>query len=55
MKEKTLEILCCPLCMGELDLINPEKYGESIVSGILKCKKCGKEYRIRKGIPDLVP
>ncbi len=55
MKEKTLEILCCPLCMGELELLNPETEGESIVSGTLKCKKCGREYGIKEGIPDLVP
>ncbi len=55
MREKTLEILCCPVCKGELELKNPKKEGDKIVSGTLKCRKCGKEYRIKDGIPDLVP
>ena len=55
MRDKTLEILCCPVCKGDLELLNPKKEGEVIVSGILKCKECGKEYEIKDGIPDLVP
>ena len=55
MKESTLDILCCPVCKGNLKLKDARKKGEDIVSGILVCEKCGKEYRINDGIPDLVP
>lgn len=55
MREKTLEILCCPVCRGELELIGAKKKGEEIIAGTLKCRKCGKEYAIKDGIPDLVP
>ncbi len=55
MREKTLEILCCPVCKGELELLEAKRQGDEITEGILKCRKCGKEYRIKDGIPDLVP
>ena len=36
-----------------------EKYGEEneheILEGVLACKKCGVDYPIHEGIPDLLP
>lgn len=55
MLEKTLKILCCPVCRGELVLKDLKKEGNKIIGGILKCEKCGREYRIKDGIPDLTP
>ena len=55
MKEKSLEILCCPACGGELKLESSLKDGEDIVSGRLVCKACRKTYSIKDGIADLVP
>ena len=55
MRESTLDILCCPVCKGALTLKDAKKNGKDIVSGTLVCKKCGKQYRIKDGIPDMVP
>ncbi len=43
LSEKLLEILCCPVCHGDL-LYDREKQ-------TLTCKKCGKIYPIRDNIP----
>jgi uncharacterized protein YbaR (Trm112 family) len=42
---RLLKILACPVCRGELKL-KEEK---------LVCRKCGKSYPIRNGIPILLP
>ena len=39
--KELLEILACPACKGDVELRD-----EKIV-----CKKCGKKYPIRNGIP----
>ncbi len=55
MKESSLDILCCPICKGELELRSAKRKADEITEGILKCTKCGKEYSIKDGIVDLVP
>jgi len=51
MKKEDIAILICPYCHGDLDInVFEEKNGE-IIEGILKCKKCGKRYEIKDGIP----
>ena len=42
--EKLLKILACPACQGDVELKE-----EKIV-----CKKCGRKYPIRNGIPVLL-
>ncbi|MEM2722507.1 MAG: Trm112 family protein, partial [Thermoplasmata archaeon] len=50
MKKEILEILRCPVCLGEFDLeVSEEK--EEILRGTLICKKCGRKYKIEEGIP----
>ena len=49
-----MEILCCPVCKGDLDLaVDVEK--DEIIEGSLFCKKCSHRYEIKDGIPDLLP
>ncbi|MBC7109619.1 MAG: methytransferase partner Trm112 [Archaeoglobi archaeon] len=55
MKKKTLEILACPECKGELELRPEVEEGEEILEGELICKSCGERYIITEGIPDLRP
>ena len=55
MKPDLMEILCCPLCRGELTLAVGRRDGVEIVEGMLTCGKCHVEYPIREGIPDLLP
>lgn len=60
MRPELLEILACPACKGELTL-TVEQTGtdaqgrEEIVRGELHCAACDQRYRIRDGIPNLLP
>ena len=55
MKPDLMEILCCPVCRGDLTLTVAKKDGEEIVEGTLRCPKCPAEYPIEDGIPNLLP
>ena len=55
MDEDLMEILCCPLDKGELELDVDRREGEEIVSGTLTCTECGTVYPIEDGIPNLLP
>jgi uncharacterized protein YbaR (Trm112 family) len=50
-----MELLCCPLCHGDLALEVKQKTGEEIVEGTLTCTKCKTLYPIEDGIPNLLP
>ncbi len=54
MKRELLDILACPVCKADLDLIVEEENDE-IISGKLICKKCRAEYPIEDGIPNMLP
>jgi uncharacterized protein len=54
MKRDLMEILCCPVCKGDLALtVEVEK--SEILEGSLYCKNCNHRYEIKDGIPDLLP
>ncbi len=60
MRRSTFDILCCPVCKGDLDLevvqsATLEDGEEDIIEGVLYCKKCDAAYPIADGIPDLLP
>ncbi|MHC1626485.1 MAG: methytransferase partner Trm112 [Methanoculleaceae archaeon] len=55
MKKSLMEILCCPVCKGELELRVVEEDDGDIVTGSLRCSACGVDYPITDGIPDLLP
>jgi uncharacterized protein YbaR (Trm112 family) len=55
MKRRLLDILACPKCKAhplELKVVKEEK-GE-IVEGMLTCPKCGLQYPIEDGIPNML-
>jgi ubiquinone/menaquinone biosynthesis C-methylase UbiE/uncharacterized protein YbaR (Trm112 family) len=55
LKEKLLNLLCCPICKNEkLDLNIEEKITGEIKSGTLCCSECSNSYPIVKGIPRFV-
>ena len=54
MKRELLDILACPTCKSDLELIVEEE-NEEIISGKLICKKCKVEYPIEDGIPNMLP
>ncbi|MCI4333154.1 MAG: methytransferase partner Trm112 [Thermoplasmata archaeon] len=55
MKPDLMEILCCPVCKGELKLTTTKTEGVEIVVGNLRCPTCGVDYPIDDGIPNLLP
>ncbi|MCI4321532.1 MAG: methytransferase partner Trm112 [Thermoplasmata archaeon] len=55
MKPDLMEILCCPVCKGDLTLTTTKKDGPEIVVGNLHCAKCKIDYPIEDGIPNLLP
>ena len=51
-----MDILACPICKGyplELEVFE-EKEGE-VVSGNIRCSKCGIDYPIDDSIPNMLP
>jgi uncharacterized protein YbaR (Trm112 family) len=55
MKRELMDIIACPLCKGELALAVAEENAGEIVKGSLRCEKCGVDYPIEDGIPNLLP
>ena len=51
-----MEILCCPVCKGDLELTVETRADDGdIVTGALRCGKCAFDYPIEEGIPNLLP
>ena len=55
MRPDLLDILCCPVCKGDLTLSVSRKEKDEILEGSLRCARCGVDYPISDGIPDLLP
>lgn len=52
MKEKLLDLLACPSCGGDILLAYASKYEDrEIIEAVLTCKKCGREYKVIRGVP----
>jgi uncharacterized protein len=55
MKRNLLDIICCPICKGDLILCIVKENETEIVEGSLTCSVCNVQYPIWEGIPDLIP
>ncbi len=55
MKKDLMDILCCPVCKGDLQLTVKKEEGGEILEGSLYCSKCKETYPIEDGIPNLLP
>ncbi len=59
MRKRLLDVICCPDCKSDLELVeekvDSENEEEVVLEGKLICKVCGREYPIRDGIPILLP
>lgn len=55
MKKDLMDILCCPVCKGDLQLTVRKEEGGEIIDGSLSCAKCHETYPIEDGIPNLLP
>jgi SAM-dependent methyltransferase len=54
MKPALLEHLVCPLDGGALTLAASEEVGGEVLTGVLTCTECGREYPILRGVPRMV-
>ena len=55
MKKDLMEIICCPTCKGDLTLTTESEKENEVITGTLSCGKCGADYPIEEGIPNLLP
>lgn len=54
MKERVMEILCCPLCRSTLELSNTRRWKGDIRSGRMVCTDCSQTYPVAVGRPVLL-
>lgn len=50
-----MDILCCPVCKGDLSLRVDQEDEKEILEGNLHCASCSVDYPIHEGIPNLLP
>jgi uncharacterized protein YbaR (Trm112 family) len=50
-----MDILCCPVCKGDLVLHVAAENDKEILEGTLNCAACRADYPIHEGIPNLLP
>jgi uncharacterized protein len=55
MRRSLMDILCCPVCKGDLALGVKNENEREILEGELLCSACGVNYPIHEGIPNLLP
>ncbi len=54
MKRELMDILCCPVCKGDLELVVAREEDEILEGGLI-CHHCDFTYEIEDGIPNLLP
>ena len=55
MKRSLMDILCCPVCKGDLYFSVDKEDEKEILEGGLRCAACNVTYPIHEGIPNLLP
>ena len=55
MKQELVDILACPVDKAPLELRIDQEAGGEVLSGGLRCTRCGHLYPIEEGIPNLLP
>lgn len=55
MKKTLVGILACPMDKAPLELSVEKESGGEVLSGGLRCTRCGHVYPIKDGIPNLLP
>jgi uncharacterized protein YbaR (Trm112 family) len=56
MKRELLDILACPVCKTHpLELVVEKEDRKEVIEGRMRCPKCGSEYPIELGIPNMIP
>ncbi len=54
VRRELLDIICCPVCKGDLEL-KVTKEEQEILEGDLLCRRCNHTYPVEDGIPNLLP
>jgi SAM-dependent methyltransferase len=54
MKPHLVKILTCPVCGAELTLRVHAMNDAEVMEGALRCRDCGKEYPVSRGVPRFV-
>ena len=54
MKRWTINLVCCPVCRGKLDLQEGQAQDSEIIGGSLICRACRKTFIIERGLPRMV-
>ncbi len=55
MRKDLMDILCCPVCKGDLKLVVKQENGDEVLEGALECNNCPDTFPIDDGIPNLLP
>jgi len=55
MRRSLMDILCCPVCKGDLVLSVITEDDKEVLEGGLNCAACHVDYPIHEGIPNLLP
>ncbi|HEX3001137.1 MAG TPA: methytransferase partner Trm112 [Methanoregula sp.] len=55
MRRSLMDILCCPVCKGDLSLHVDAEDAKEVLEGTLHCAACRVNYPIHEGIPNLLP
>jgi len=56
MRRSLQEIVCCPVCRGDLELVvTTEDENGDVLEGRFRCGACAVDYPIEDGIPNLLP
>lgn len=55
MRRNLMDILVCPECKGELNLVVSVEQDDEIVEGSLSCVVCDIAYPIEDTIPNMLP
>ena len=54
MRREMMEVLACPVCKGQLELVVEQEEDEEVVTGRLICHVCNETYPIEDSIPNLL-
>jgi uncharacterized protein YbaR (Trm112 family) len=55
LQRRLLEILACPACKGDLQLMPEMERAGEVESGFLQCDGCHQQYPIIRHVPRFVP
>lgn len=55
MRKELIDILCCPICKGDIIIDIEQENDKEILKGEFFCNNCNEHYPIDDGIPNMIP